>query len=78
MNHKVSLFSFLGDKDLASYHLNTVKFVVFYLTSLGGRSLQKNFHGCESPTNELQFIIMNYTFCSLEMERDSEDEEGGS
>ena len=29
----------------------------------------RNFHGWESTINELQFIIINYSFCSLEMER---------
>lgn len=37
-----------------------------------------NFHGWESITNELKFIITNYSFwffSSLKIERESEDEE---
>lgn len=34
---------FLGDRDLANNHLNTVKFVVFYLTSFGWEVFTKEF-----------------------------------
>lgn len=43
MNHRVCLFSFLGDRDLANYHLNAVKFPVFYLTLFGWAFLRKEF-----------------------------------
>lgn len=80
MNPQMCLFSILGDRDLAklSFECCKIPSPLAHFTQVVAIWSGISMIGRAQLISYIQFIITNYGFCSLEIEKGSGDDEGGS